>query len=306
MTTPLDKYKDQINRRSDSSRRKTETELKRIYERIAKGLLQQMATIYAKYETNGTLTYAEISKYNRLATLEKDIIGQLNGLSKDTKRSIMSLLQGHYEESYYFMAWAIEKESISRLAYSAVPIQVINAAIDNPITGLTLNETLEVHRTQIIANIRREITQGLIRGDTYKTMTARISEVFNGDYKKAVRVVRTEGHRVQEAAELDAVGRAHAQGVRMSKTWRSLHDIAVRHTRKADHRKLDGQTVAADEKFKLGGGKEGVCPGNTGYKEHDINCRCFTTYAIEEIEKKDVPELANLTFDQWKKERLRA
>lgn len=289
-----------------SRQTQTEADLKRIYEQIARDLLRVVSELYAKYEKDGQLNYVEMAKFNRLNNLEKDIIEQINTLSKESRNSIMTMLQQNYFYAFEYMAYGIETAAGARLAFSAVPLEKVMAAINNPITGLTLSETLEARRGQVIMGVKRELIQGMVRGDTYKTMTQRVQEVFQGDFRKAVRVVRTEGHRIHEAAQTDAVERAHAQGVIMKKKWNSLHDSKVRHTGKADHRKLDGQLVPVDEEFDLGRGKKGKLPGNTGLKEHDINCRCFTTYQIVRVEKKTTADLANMTFEEWRKTRLKS
>ena len=62
--------------------------------------------------------------------------------------------------------------------------------------GLTLKDTLEKHRKDIIYAIKRDIGVGLSNGDRYTTMARRISKNLDGDYKKSIRIVRTEAHRV--------------------------------------------------------------------------------------------------------------
>ena len=268
------------------------------------GLLTGIAAIFGRYAVDGTLRYEDMAKYSRLANLEKDIVNQVNRLNTGVRSRTIEALKNTYLYAFEYMAYSLEKETKSRLAYSAVTMETIQAAINNPIKGLTLSETLEARRVQVITDVKRELIQGMVRGDRYNRTAERVSDIFEGDYKKAVRVVRTEGHRIQEAGQLDAVSRANKQGIIMVKKWNSLQDEKVRRGKRADHTKLDGQIVAVDEPFNLGGGRTGAAPGNTGYKEHDINCRCFVTYEIVKIEKKSVEELAGLTFDEWKKERL--
>lgn len=301
----MEEHQTKINQQSDLQRAKSEKQLKRLYERILADLLKNLAVLYAKYEKDGKLPYEEMAKFNRMQNLEKDIIEQINTLTAEARASIMKMLKERYLYAFEYMAYGIEKEAQARLAYAAVPLATIEAAINNPITGLTLNETLAARRVQVIASVKREIIQGMVRGDRYKRTAERVTGIFQGDFKKAIRVVRTEGHRIQEAAQLAAVEKAHAQGVIMTKKWNSLQDRKVRTGPAADHRKMDGNVVPVDELFDLGAGKKGAAPGNTGFGEHDIYCRCFTTYSIERVEKVKVEKLARLTFEEWRKERLK-
>lgn len=59
-----------------------------------------------------------------------------------------------------------------------------------------------------------------------------------------------------------------------SKTWNTMEDDAVR----PDHADADGQEVAINETFTVGG-EDLTGPGDdSGSYENTINCRCWTTY----------------------------
>jgi uncharacterized protein with gpF-like domain len=204
------------------------------------------------------------------------------------------------------MAWAIEKESRARLAYRAIPADRIDRIIDEPIGGRPLKGRLSRLRKQTADEMFRRITADLVDGSTMKTMTGHVREVLNTSHADTIRIVRTESHRIQEAATLASAQHATEQGVVMLKKWNSLHDEKVRRTSQANHQLMDGQEVRVDEDFELRpGGGRGKAPGNTGVAAHDINCRCFATYRIAEIQKKEHKELADLSFEEWKKVRLK-
>ena len=48
----------------------------------------------------------------------------------------------------------------------------------------------------------------------------------------------------------------------------------------ANHMKLEGQTVLADEAFDLLDGNSADAPGLSGVAGHDINCRCYVAYEM--------------------------
>lgn len=284
----------------------SERQIKKDFETVLRDIIAEVGTYYAKLEKDGKLTYAEMAKYNRLQRLEKSIQHQIQFLSKRNRETIFKLLRESHQLSYEWMAWAIERESLARLAYSSVTLDVIDATINAPIGGRTLKGRLAHWELVTVDNLFREITQGLVQGDTYRTMATRIKESIGEDYKDTIRIARTETHRVYESASHSSAERANSQGVKMVKRWNSVHDERVRDTSKANHRAMDGQEVPVDEDFELlpSGGK-GKAPGNTGRAAHDINCRCFATYRIVGVEKKQHKEMADLTFEEWKKERLR-
>jgi uncharacterized protein with gpF-like domain len=178
--------------------------------------------------------------------------------------------------------------------------------LNNPVAGLTLNHRLERQRANIIYQIQQQVTQGLQSNETYSKMAKRLKTELEGDAVKAMRIVRTEGHRVQESAKHDAADHANNNGVVMMKQWNSLEDERVRHRpiNKADHRKLDNKKSGMDGLFDDGLSK-GLAPGQLPAAASSINCRCFLTYSIERIEKPQHEELENMAFDKWKKERLK-
>ena len=170
---------------------------------------------------------------------------------------------------------------------------MIRAAVQNPIAGLTLDKRLERNRAQIIYDIKKNIAIGLTQGDSYTTVAKRIAKSVNNDYTKAMLITRTETHRVREqgfedsgrAAQNDLVGTGYV----LSKTWQSMQDSSVRHTGDANHVKMDGVTVLADEDFELVGGVKAPCPGMSGTPQNDCNCRCYASrdfMSAKEFEKK--------------------
>ena len=126
-------------------------------------------------------------------------------------------------------------------------------------------------------------------------MAKRIAERVDMDYRKAMTIVRTESHRVQEAGyhdsatELNKTLNAGTTTKRLQKTWRTMRDERVRKTSKANHRKLDGVSIPIDEKFDLGHGVKAEAPSQSGDPHNDINCRCYLSYDLVEV-KADKPQ----------------
>lgn len=300
----LNKTPEQINRALGQRIKGSDRAIAKRYAVMLNEVRAELASLYEKYEVGGVLTYAEMAKYDRL----NKFTGKVNGLLKtnyaDIKDTIYDVLGESYKDGFYMTAWAVETDTLSKLAYSAVSSATITKAIENPISGLKLNQRLEKNRSEIVYKIQQEVTQGLVKGETYGTMAARLKETFEDDVGKAMGIVRTEGHRVTEAAKFDSAEHATRNGIIMTKTWNSSEDSRVRSTSKANHAELNGTTIPMDENFSQGSGL-GPCPGQMGAPEHDIRCRCFATYAVERIGKPDAQELENMTFETWQEERIR-
>ncbi len=193
--------------------------------------------------------------------------------------------------------------------------------MENPISGLTLNDRLEKHRKEIIYQIKQNISVGLMNGDRYSTMARRMKTSLNDDYKKAIRIVRTEAHRVREAGNLDAAlsveneFRSMNSNMQMLKTWRTMKDERVRPAKKTkskskktkkkvrtkksskiyDHRSMEGVQILVEEEFELPSGARTKAPGQSGAAGEDINCRCYLSYDIKEDTKELFRENENVS-----------
>ena len=64
-----------------------------------------------------------------------------------------------------------------------------------------------------------------------------------------MRIVRTEGHRIQIQSAMDAQQLAKDHGADIVKQWDATLDDRTRET----HRMLDGQIRELDEPFEVGG-----------------------------------------------------
>ncbi|WP_150283783.1 phage minor head protein [Rummeliibacillus sp. TYF-LIM-RU47] len=297
----LDKYAKLLAEWSDKVTKKYEKELNSMYSELIKAALALLSSTFNSYEKDGKLTYTEMMKYKRLDSFHRQMNVLINTMSKKQRDSLLDLLEEHYEYSWDWMAWAIENEADIRLKNMKTKLDQVEKAMQNPISGLTLDETLEKNRRDIIIKVKREVTQSLVQGSTYKQTASRLTKAFEGDYVKSVRVARTETHRVREQASLESAQEANSQGIIMVKRWMNMKDERVRRTPKANHLSLGGQSVPVDKPFDLGGGETGQAPGMTGYAHHDINCRCLTGYSIERIEKQSQKDVAKRTFDEYRK-----
>ena len=282
-----------------------QTAIKKQYEEMLQGILQDVSGYYTKLEQGGKLTLEEMAKYKRLDSLVKQIESQSRQLTKQRQNALVAYLKESMKYSYEYMAYGIETETLARLGFSQIKSEQILASINNPIRGLTLNETLEKNRKEVVYQLRTRLTQQLVKGSSYRTMATALKDVVENDYRKAITIARTETHRVTEAGKQEAVTRATNQGIVMKKKWNTSRDSRVRKTTRSNHVALDGQTVSSDQSFNLGKGVTAMTPGQSGKAEHDINCRCFVTYSVERVEKKTHQELADMTFEQWKKDRLK-
>ncbi len=245
------------------------------YKKSLSSIQSLLGGFFTKYADGNEMTYADAAKFNRLARLELEMINELKAMGVTNKKAISSGLASIYDESYYRTAFQFEKAAQAALGYGQLKKSLVVAAIQNPISGLTLNERLEKNRYEIIMKIKEQLVQGLIRGDSYPNISRALQDVLEKDAAKATRLVQTEANRVLNAARGEAIDTAQEAGVKGSKIWVATLDDATRDT----HGDLDGEAADEDGLFWVGGYSASM-PGDTGAPEEDINCRCTTRFEI--------------------------
>ncbi len=295
--TLLEKYLYQLRRIEQHRAAAAEKEIRKIYKQILKELNSYLANIYLQYSENDMLTYGDLARVSMDARFLEEVEQRISGISPQVAKQIEETVQQTYEACYDGMVHAVNKAAGNREllkkafeTVGTVSPDVIRAAVNNPISGLTLKDTLEKHRREIIYDIKKNIGIGLTNGDRYTSMAKRIAESLDGDYNKAIRIVRTETHRVREsgfndaAADVNAALKNGKSGYVMAKTWHTMQDERVRPKKQKrktyNHVKMDGVTIPQDELFKLPSGATCMCPSQTGVAGEDINCRCYLSYDL--------------------------
>ena len=297
--TNLEKYLYQLRRIEEHRAVVAEKEIRKIYKELLKELNAYLGNIYAMHSENDVLTYAALAQAGMDARFLEEVEQRISGITPQVANEINTTVNNTYEACYNGMQEAVAKAAGNRevlrqslSAISAVTPDVIKRAVENPVSGLTLKDTLEKHRKDIIYDIKRNIGVGLSNGDRFTTMAKRISESLDGDYNKSIRIVRTEAHRVREsgfndaASDINTALKKGTSGYVMAKTWKTMRDERVRpakakgKAKKYNHVKMDGVTIPQDELFKLPSGATCLCPSQTGVAGEDINCRCYLSYDL--------------------------
>ena len=289
----LEKWLIQMRRIAEHREVNSERNIRRIYRELFKELQAYLSEEYVNYAVDEQLSMAQLQMNSRYARFIEEIVSKTDYFTPQIQEEIMQLVINTYEQIYNdtvtHVKNAVEGESdlITELVgLQSVSKEVVVQAVNNPIYGLTLSDLLEKHRAEIIYDIKRNITIGLMNNDRYTTMAKRISKTLDGDYEKSIRIVRTETHRVREDGSFDAAHDLNEtmklgnSGYRMVKKWKTMQDERVRKTKKANHVKMNGKITEMDGYFNLGRGVKTLKPGNSGDASNDINCRCICLYDI--------------------------
>ncbi|POZ56231.1 NAD(+)--arginine ADP-ribosyltransferase EFV [Lysinibacillus sphaericus] len=264
----------EINKILDELEKKAEKDIEVVFNKRLKAILDQMLQMHRKFGQNGKATWTDVNKYNRFNQEMKLIAQELNADYKAIIKLIRASEERLYIERYLMMAYLLQQSTGEEMGFQIPSIEVIQAAIDNPVEFLTLPKIFEAHRNDIIRRLNIEIAQSLQAGESYTEMAHRIENAMVWTKKKAILVARTEGGRVRSQADL-AVEEQASKTVRLTKVWMSSLDTRVRKS----HRKLDGQKADKEGYYHYGEWKS-KAPRLWGVASMDIQCRCHSIYLV--------------------------
>ncbi len=305
----MQKLLTQARRIAEHREKGSEQEIRRTYQALLKDLRLYLGERYEKLAEEDKLDYATLQRKGEFARFVEVVEQLVIQHTTPVGESVHKTVQDVYSLCWQGLQDAVKQSTTSEALHAAlqsihgITPEVAKRAVENPISGLTLNSRLQKHRQDVIYGIKQQIGIGLTQGDTYTTMTRRVAGEVDGDYKKAIRIVRTETHRVREAGFHDAASDVHkaaqASGYGMTKTWRTMQDERVRPQCRFkrgkhwimvirgpyNHQKMEGVCIPVDQQFDLGGGVMTDAPGQSGVAGQDINCRCFLEYSLKKNEE---------------------
>lgn len=294
-----------IDKTLDKIVRKSEDKVTKVYAQRYKEIIKEIDSMYRKYEREGVLTMAEMSKYNRLDKSLDRITGELLKAQDSSYRLAQRTMEQQLVENYFRSAFLYEFQAQRKLGFGELSKETIQAAVENPIEKMKLPAIKSRNRKIIVDKIRNEISQGLIRGSSYQEMTRIVRDLVDFDANKARTVVATESHRAQVLGR-DMSARQASKYVKMQKKWSSALDDRTRDA----HQELDGVTVGLDEEFHSDAGGVGKMPGQMNNASDDINCRCSVLYVVDgnepEVRRDGNREvIPYMTYKEWYKNRIK-
>lgn len=160
------------------------------------------------------------------------------------------------------------------------------------------------------ASIRAEISRGIATADSYEHIARNITNKTNQSFNKTMRIVRTEGHRIQVEATVENMRKAIKAGADIAKQWDAFLDGKTR----PSHRRVDGEIREFDDKFSNGM----MWPADErGGASEVINCRCVllqrARWALDDDELETLKKRAEYfgldktkDFEDFKKKYLKA
>lgn len=269
----LEWYLERLNAESDKMLSSYEKTLRRAYTSLLKDMQNVIANTYAKLDDNDLIN--SLMKYNRADNVESQLTALINEFSKAKYKGMYNELKEQVTHAYNYYHTALTEVTGKIINKTPLKKEWLTQTIENELSGLTLKQTLQRDRQNIIYSLKSNLIQGVNRGESYSTMAKRMQKVVNNDYQKAVRIARTETHRVKNVGTQKSAEQGQKAGIKQMKEWVCMNDSRARKS----HRRLDGKKIPIDEYFRVGSDKM-LVPGDGSYPEENINCRCVAVYSI--------------------------
>ena len=271
---------------------KTIKQLQRIYGQARKDCEQKIRELSSRTDFENLQSIIYQKQYQE--ALKKQLDGILDNLQSEEFTSVADYLQKSYENGYIGVMYDLQQQGIPII----MPInqeQVVKALQTDSKLSQGLYSRLGEDVNYLKRSIRAELSRGVANDSSWNEMAKHIANGMNSPYNKAInnaiRIARTEGHRIQQQSALDAQHLAKESGADVLKQWDSTLDNRTR----PHHRRLDGQIRELDEPFEVDGMKA-QAPGHFGKAKEDCNCRCCllqrARWALDEDELNELKERA--------------
>ena len=239
------------------------SELKNIYKKALDDITTKIRLLQAD-----ELTQSKIYQLDYQKALKKQIKAILDNMNSNQYDKISEYLKGSYFDGFLGTMYDLHGQGIP-LVFPLDQEKMVKAILNDTKLSKSLYESLGYDIDKLKKEINNEITRGIAGSSSVHDIARNIRGRANVALNKAIRIARTESHRITSQATYDALIRAKEMGADVVKQWDSTLDKKTR----PNHVKLDGQIRELEEPFEVNG-KKAMYPGGFGVPHEDINCRC--------------------------------
>lgn len=241
--------------------------------------------------------------------LKKQIEAILEKLHSDEYSTIQEYLNGCYADGFIGAAYSLQAQGIPIITPIDQKAIVQAVQLDSKVVeGYYKHLGVDFDRLKKV--IPQEVSRGIASSLPYTDIARNLNNASKSGLYNAKRIVRTEGHRIQQQSAEDNRNAAKKKGADIVRQWDSTLDGRTRQS----HRIVDGEIRELDEKFSNGLRFAGDPNGGAA---EVINCRCVTLtrarWALDEEELETLKERAEYfgldkteNFEDYKKKFLAA
>lgn len=234
---------------------------------------------FAKYQVDGKwdrdtmnkMTVVDKKRITRIEALETQINKELTALNRGKQQQLSAHLTDVYQANYVDAGNTLARMAGVDKSFALVDRQAVYRSVLRPMAKIGLEDNARAVR----ANIRREINQSIVQGESIDNMAARIAKRLEQNKNNAVRIARTETTGIMGEAREDMFRDAEAMGINIKKVWQATSHGNTRDS----HAALDGVAIGVDELFSNGLEYPGDQQGDVS---EVANCRCTMIAEIQD------------------------
>lgn len=165
-----------------------EMELSRQYTKAYKNLDKELRAYVSRNGIDGVMDYSQ----KRIIWLIKELKPHVDELYQNEEKLLFEHLFETFKANYLKTSFAIAS-SIKVYPFINEPTEsVIKTALSFPWSGENFSSRIYQNKNKMILQLRQELTQGFIRGDSISDISKGVSNRVNISFKNAKRLVQTE------------------------------------------------------------------------------------------------------------------
>jgi hypothetical protein len=241
--------------------------------------------------------------------LQSQVDGILKQMQTKSYLTVSDYLNGCYTDGFIGTIFDAHGQGVPIITPINQEAMVRAVQLESKISkGLytRLGEDVDLLKKKITA----EVTRAIATGESYAKTAKQLANQTRIGYNNAVRIARTEGHRIQTTATMDAMYAAKDKGANVVKQWDATLDGRTRHS----HAVVDGEIRELNKSFSNGLDFPGDPDGQAA---EVVNCRCAllqrAKWALDDDELKTLQDRAKYfgldkaeNFEDFKKKYLKA
>lgn len=198
--------------------------------------------------------------------LKTQVQSILEKLQANEFETVSAYLTKSYEDGFLGTMYDLQGQGIP-LVFPIDQKQIVAAIQHETKLSGSLYEAMGKDIKTLNKQISGEISRGISNSAMYSEIARNIKGYARISQNNAMRIARTEAHRIQTKASMDACYKAKNKGADVLKSWDATLDGRTRDS----HAKVDGEIRELNEKFSNGL----MYPGDSnGAAAEVINCRC--------------------------------
>lgn len=260
-------------------------DIKANYEEAIRGIDAKLAELMGRNDSDMANVIYQIDFQKALKAQNEAILEQLQSNNFET---VSEYLQKCYENGFVGAMYDLQSQGIP-LVIPLDQAQVVKAIKTDSKLSKSLYESFDMAKLK--KDVATEIARGFASSMNYAEIARNIQNRAKISQSNAVRIARTEGHRIQCTASMDACEKAKSKGADIVKQWDATLDSRTRES----HRMVDGEIRELDEKFSNG---LRFPSDPMGSASEVINCRCAllqrARWALDESELETLKERAKV------------